>query len=164
MNFLEKIKKSLDFDDFDDYDEFFDDDDYIEDDMKNNSTKESLRHRLKKKDENVFVERKPFMNRKITPIVQKKSAPNVCILKPTTYNDAVDVSDALMSGRAIVLNLENLEIDIAQRIVDFATGACVVLDGSFKSISNHVFVITPNNIDINGGVEDLLLNNFGIEK
>ena len=168
MGFLEKLKNRFDYDEYDDYDELFDeDDDYIDNfDAKTSKTKsmESKFRVQKQNDTDEISGRKFFMGRKITPLEQKKVTPDVCILKPKSYNDSVDVSDALINGRTVVLNLENLTIDVAQRIVDFATGACVVLDGSFKSISNHVFVITPNNIDIDGGMEDLLLNNFGIEK
>ena len=168
MGFLEKIKNRFDFDEYDDYDELFDeDDDYVDSfSTKTNKTKsmESKFRGEKQNDTEEIGGRKLFIGRKITPLEQKKVAPDVCILKPKSYNDSVDISDALINGRAVVLNLENLTSDVAQIIVDFVTGACVVLDGSFKSISNHVFVITPNNIDIDGGMEDLLLNNFGIEK
>lgn len=153
------------YDEYDDYDDFFDeDDDYIDDVEK---PKKSFFKRSFKKDvDDVEVpERKIFSSKsKITEFDARPKAVDVCVLTPKTYNECTDISDALLNKKAVVLNLEGLPVEVAQRIVDFTTGACVIIDGSFKSVSGSVFVITPRSIDIAGGIDDLLLNNFGIEK
>lgn len=166
MGIGESLKKkfSLDEDYYDDYDDgFFDEDEFDEKPKrksffgrsKDNSTNEGL----DEQDKNIFNKRS-----KVTPIEQRRATMDVCVLKPQSYNDATDISDALLERKAVVLNLETINVDIAQRIIDYATGVCVAINGSFKSVSGRVFVITPKNIDITGGLDDLLLNNFGMEK
>ena len=47
----------------------------------------------------------------------------VCIIKPTSVNDAREVTETLLANRTVVLNLEGLDVDIAQRIIDFTSGS-----------------------------------------
>ena len=51
-----------------------------------------------------------------------ESGMEVNIVKPTSVNDARDVTDLILSGSTVVLNLEGLDLDIAQRIIDFTSG------------------------------------------
>ncbi len=88
---------------------------------------------------------------KIVPIKAAQSrSMEVCVLRPTTFNDSQEVCNILLSGKAVVLNMEGIEIDQAQRIVDFISGACYAMQGHVEMISNYIFIITPNSIDISG--------------
>ena len=76
----------------------------------------------------------------------------VCVIKPTSVNDARDVTDNLLVGSTVVLNLEGLDVDIAQRIIDFTSGSTYAIRGNVMKISHYIFVITPANVDISGDV------------
>ena len=76
----------------------------------------------------------------------------VCIIKPTTVNDARDVTDTLLSNSTVVLNLEGLDVEIAQRIIDFTSGSCYAVHGNVMKISHYIFVITPANVDVSGDI------------
>jgi cell division inhibitor SepF len=60
--------------------------------------------------------------------------------------------------------VEGLNIDIAQRIIDFTSGSCFAISGNFQKISNYIFIITPANVDISGDflslVDSLDTNNY----
>ena len=60
---------------------------------------------------------------KVTPMRQMKKMPGtgmeVCVIKPTTVEDAREITETLLANRTVVLNLEGLDVDIAQRIIDF---------------------------------------------
>ena len=43
----------------------------------------------------------------------------VCVIKPTTVEDSREITDTLLSNRTVVLNVEGLDMDVAQRIIDF---------------------------------------------
>ena len=77
----------------------------------------------------------------------------VCVIKPTTFEEALQIADALLEGRSVVLNLEGINNQLAQRIVDFVTGACYSLKAHFESISKFVFVITPEAVYISGATQ-----------
>lgn len=76
----------------------------------------------------------------------------VCIIKPTSVNDARDVTDTLLSNSTVVLNLEGLDVEIAQRIIDFTSGSCYAVHGNVMKISHYIFVITPANVDVSGDI------------
>ena len=76
----------------------------------------------------------------------------VCIIKPTSVNDAREVTDTLLANSTVVLNLEGLDVDIAQRIIDFTSGSCYAVHGNVMKISHYIFVITPANVDVSGDI------------
>ena len=47
-------------------------------------------------------------------------------------------------------NLEGLDLEVAQRIIDFTSGATFAINGNLQKISNYIFIITPASVDISG--------------
>ena len=43
----------------------------------------------------------------------------------------------------MILNLEGLDLEIAQRIIDFTSGAAYAISGNLQKISNYIFLVTP---------------------
>jgi len=73
------------------------------------------------------------------------------VLQPKSLGESREVSRLLKMKQPIVLNivdLENINRDLAQRIMDFVSGAVDALYGDFKKISSGIFIITPNGINI----------------
>lgn len=95
---------------------------------------------------------------KITPMRSpKKGQPmEVCVIKPNSMEDTREIADTLISGCTVVLNLEGVDVDLAQRIIDFTLGSCYSLNGQFQKISDFVFILTPASVDISGDYQDLL--------
>lgn len=86
----------------------------------------------------------------------------VCVIKPTTFEDAREVTETLLSGRAVVLNFEGMDVDLAQRIIDYTCGTCVAIDGNLRKISSYIFIVTPKTVDISGDLQDLLTEAFEV--
>lgn len=80
----------------------------------------------------------------------------VVIMQPETFDDARDVSDHLKNKKPVVVNLENLNKETAQRVVDFLSGSVYGLDGDIQKVSAGIFLIAPNNVDIMGEFNDEL--------
>lgn len=74
----------------------------------------------------------------------------VSIMKPTRFDDSQDICDMLVSERATVVNLEGIDLALAQRIMDFISGAVYSLNGKIHQISNLIFIISPESVDISG--------------
>ena len=79
----------------------------------------------------------------------------VCVIKPVTIDEARGVTETLLQNRAVVLNLEGLDVDIAQRIIDFTSGSCYAINGNLQRISNYIFIITPQSVEISGDFQDI---------
>lgn len=86
----------------------------------------------------------------------------VCVIKPTTFEDAVEITQTLLYNRTVVLNLEGLDVDIAQRILDFTSGSCFAISGNLQKISHYIFIITPKSVDISGDFQEIFGGTFDV--
>lgn len=93
---------------------------------------------------------------KIVPIRTTTKGLEVSIMKPTTFEDSQEICDMLLSGRATVINLEGFDDKLAQRTMDFISGAVYAINGKLHRISNSIFIVSPDNVDISGDYLDLI--------
>ena len=155
--FLNYMKLNEDDDDFDD-DDYYDDEAEEKQKKPLLSNKESL---LDSEEEKSAKKATP----KVTPMRQTKKTGNgmeVCVIKPTSIEDAREITETLLANRTVVLNLEGLDVDIAQRIIDFTSGSCFAISGNLQKISHYIFIITPAIVDISGDFQEILSGSFDV--
>lgn len=149
----------------------YDEDDYYDDDYEDNDTpsRASSQKQTSYLDEDLDKEAskhakvKPVKSNKIIPMRSNGKGMEVCVIKPSTVEDAREISDTLLSGRAVVLNLEGLQVNVAQRIIDFTSGSCYSINGNLQKVSGYIFIITPEAVDISGDFQDLFSgSNFDV--
>lgn len=80
----------------------------------------------------------------------------VVVIHPKSMEDGNEITDTLLSGRAVVLNLEGISPDVAQRIIDYSAGSCYAMRGSLQKITNYIFLVAPSTVDISGDFQDML--------
>ena len=103
---------------------------------------------------------RPASSSKITPMRSgsKRSSQavnmEVCVIKPTTMEEAREIADTLVDNSTVILNLEGIDVELAQRIIDFTSGACYSLGGSLQQVSSYIFVLGPYNVDITGDLQN----------
>ena len=152
-----------------DEDDYYDDDylDDEEDDAAATQRKPSVsRPKNDDFDEEPVIKR-PQPASKITPIKQStsrrmtnSSGMEVCVIKPTSVEDAREITETLLANRTVVLNLEGLDVDVAQRIIDFTSGSCFAISGNLQKISHYIFIITPSSVDVSGDFQDIFGGSF----
>ena len=116
--------------------------------------------------EDTVAAKKPAAT-KITPIGRPNArragngtGMEVCVIKPTSVEDAREITETLLANRTVVLNLEGLDVDVAQRIIDFTSGSCFAIGGNLQKISHYIFIITPSSVDISGDFQDIFGSSF----
>lgn len=159
-------------DEYDDYNGYDDYDDY--DDYEDEPTPVFKKKPVKKSEPAGNPVREKTITQQPVPSVSKSSARNnnkiiplkshnrgmeVCVLRPTSFDDSRDITDILLTGRAAVINLEGIDVEAAQRIIDFISGSCYAMSGNIQKISNYIFIVTPENIDISGDLQNALTSN-----
>ncbi len=107
-----------------------------------------------KKDKVVKMERSA--SNKVVPIRTTPKGLEVCIMKPTSFEDSQEICDTLLTGRATVINLEGFDDKLAQRTMDFISGSVYAINGKLHRISNCIFIVSPDTVDISGDYLDLL--------
>ena len=86
----------------------------------------------------------------------------VCVIKPTSVEEAREITETLLENRTVILNLEGLDVDVAQRIIDFTSGSCYAIHGNLQKISHYIFIITPASVDISGDFQEILSGSFDV--
>lgn len=149
-----KISEGNDDDMFEDDDEYLDDEDIVTERVVSVSKTETVNE----------PKRQPVS--RITPVRQQKkvigSGMEVCVIKPNSVEDAREITETLLANRTVVLNMEGLDVDIAQRIIDFTSGSCYAISGNLQKISHYIFIITPASVDISGDFQEILSGSFDV--
>ncbi|PKM55276.1 MAG: hypothetical protein CVU98_12490 [Firmicutes bacterium HGW-Firmicutes-3] len=83
----------------------------------------------------------------------------VVVIQPESYDEAQDICDHIKSQRPVIINLENMERNVAQRIMDFVSGSCYTLNGNLQRVTNNIFIIAPENVDVAGDFREELKSN-----
>ncbi|NMA83125.1 MAG: cell division protein SepF [Epulopiscium sp.] len=80
----------------------------------------------------------------------------VVVTHPETYDDAQEICNHIRSKKPVVINLEQMDPVIAQRVMDFVSGSCYALDGNIQRVTNNIFIIAPENVDISSNIRQEL--------
>ncbi len=165
MSVLDKFLSIMKLDDEDDFEDDFFDDDEFEETPKKSFFKKNKKSDYDDDEDDFYEDKKTFAaGNKVTPMRQpaRRASMEVCVIKPTVVDDAREITETLLSGRTVILNLEGLDLEIAQRIIDFTSGATYAINGNLQKISNYIFLVTPTNVDISGDLQDLLSTSFDV--
>ncbi|MDD3867731.1 MAG: cell division protein SepF [Eubacteriales bacterium] len=89
-------------------------------------------------------------------VLDFKSAPGqqqVVIMQPADIESAQQACDHIRSGKTVICNIEKVDPKVAQRVIDFITGAAYALDGKVMPVSSVIFVVAPRSTSlVEGGI------------
>lgn len=164
---LDKMQLNADYDD-EEYD-VYDEDEYEDEGFGESlfgkifGNKEKKEVETKKADPNDRVEKKVIRSESrreqsgfwsVKGSKNRNGANEVCIIAPKSYSEVAEIVDTLLSSKVVVLNIEGISLDEAQRITDFVFGAVYAMGGTNFQISSNIFVCAPFGNDIYDGVND----------
>lgn len=155
------MDKFLNYMKLNDEDEDYYDDEYLDDEEEMPAPRKTAASKIKEEEEYEDKAPKKASQPKVTPIRQattrrvQGNGMEVCVIRPTSVEDAREITETLLANRTVVLNLEGLDVDIAQRIIDFTSGSCFAISGNLQKISHYIFIITPASVDISGDFQDI---------
>lgn len=72
----------------------------------------------------------------------------VIVKTPVAFEEVQEIADHVKSRRPVIVNLEGMSKDDAQKILNFLSGAVYALDGGLKRISSGIFLAAPANIQV----------------
>ena len=138
MSFMDELKKIIHpYDDEDDYE--------YEEEFPQPKAKES----------SVFEDRKEERRNKVVNI-HATTQLKVVLVKPDRFESAAEIADHLRDRRAVLINLEQTNKDIARRLIDFLSGVAYAGEGKIKKVSANTYIITPYSVDLMGDLIDEL--------
>lgn len=169
-NFLGKIsfngeEPEDDYEGYDDIDDVEDEDDMEEEYVAAKAPQKNERRKpeISEEEEDIIPKKKSFKSSasassKVVPMRSASPAKQaeVCMILPKGYENSSEIADILLQGKTVVLNMEGMNIDAAQRIIDFTSGACYTMGGNLQKISKKIFIATPSSVELSGDFVNLL--------
>ena len=136
-----------------------DEDYYLDDDFEEEPPRKGLFSRkdsAEYEEEEEPPEKPRFLGRSNPKVVPMRRSMEVTMIKPTSMEDSRDLCDFLLAGKAVVLNMEGIHTEVAQRIIDFTSGATYSMNGNLQKISSYIFIATPDSVELSGDFQDIL--------
>lgn len=169
MGFLDVFLNKMNFSSTDEYDGDYDDMDMTEENEEEEETAASAAEEKKAELEVPKTESAPASSAatfrkkqpktsasKVVPMNGVMKQSEVCMIIPKEYNDTKEIAEILLSGKTVVLNMEAMNLDTAQRVIDFISGACFTMGGNMQKVSKKIIIATPSNVELSGDFTELL--------
>ncbi|HBM79823.1 MAG: cell division protein SepF [Clostridiales bacterium] len=105
-------------------------------------------------DEEIEVIQNSKKNRVLS--IHSNQNAKIVIIEPAAYDEITNLCDCLKNRKIVIANLKNLDQKLAQRFVDFASGAAYALDGDVQQVSCGILLLTPSNVDVTSDLKEEL--------
>lgn len=147
-NITDKLKSFIGFEPIEDEEELMEE---AEESVAPTKVEETPKYTSKS---SVGVPKKPISSEERLVDIQRKNHMKLILIEPNSYEEASKIVDNLKVRKPIIVNLENLDADVARKIFDFVSGATYAIDGNVQKIANSIFIFAPDNVDIAANIEN----------
>lgn len=80
----------------------------------------------------------------VSPVVASKPR----MLTPQSFGDAKVLADEFRRSTPVIMQLSDVDRDLARRLIDFASGVCYSLGGSMEKMASNVFLLLPKGAEV----------------
>lgn len=84
----------------------------------------------------------------ITSVPPKQTGFKVMVVEPRSFEEVQTIVDQMKARRPVILNLESLDKDLAQKILNFLNGAIYALNGETQKVAAGIFFYAPPGVDV----------------
>jgi len=110
-------------------------------------------------DEEEFYGEEPSSPR-VVPLSSagRRGGGQVSVFSPRSYQDVVEIADALRNRQVVSVNLQNADRTLLQRVVDFTSGVTYTIDGKIQKLAESIYLVVPSGIVVNAaGLRDSMI-------
>ena len=100
------------------------------------------------------VSRDDYYNIKVEDAVGEDGKSHMILLEPRACSEAFQIIDHLKMRNAVVVNLKRVTSSQAKKITYALQGAVHALNGEIQQLGGGIFLLTPNNINIQGKISE----------
>ena len=95
-----------------------------------------------------------YYNKTPEESITENHGSKMILMEPRAYSESQQIVDHLKARNTVVVNLKRVTSDQAKRIVDFLSGTIYAIGGDIQKIGGGIFLLTPNNVNIQGTISD----------
>lgn len=97
--------------------------------------------------------RKPMRRGNLVSLDGGSKQVRVMIIEPLEFEEVRTYVDHLRNKHPLIVRVTNVDVDEAQRIVDFMSGATYAVNGNMRKLGEKIFFFAPESISIEGELE-----------
>jgi filamentous hemagglutinin family protein len=88
---------------------------------------------------------------RVVPISQagRRGGTEVSVYSPRAFQDVMEVANSLRNRQVVIVNLQNADRALLQRVVDFTSGVAYTIDGKMQKLAEAIYLIVPSGIVVN---------------
>ena len=90
------------------------------------------------------------------PQLEQKT-PQVVVMQLQSFEQVTQAVEILWQGQPLVLNVVQMDAEIAQRAVDFVAGATYALEGQQQYLAAGIFLFAPNGVQLANAIDETYL-------
>ena len=79
----------------------------------------------------------------------RRGGTEVSVYSPRSYQDVVEIADSLRNRQVVIVNLQNADRALLQRVVDFTSGVAYTLDGKIQKLAEAIYLVAPAGVVVN---------------
>ena len=105
-----------------------------------------------------FYDDEPAGARTVVPLSNaRRGGTEVSVYTPRAFADVTEIADALRRRQVVIVNLQNADRTLLQRVVDFTSGVTYTLDGKIQKLAEAIYLVVPAGVIVNAqGLRDSL--------
>jgi cell division inhibitor SepF len=102
-------------------------------------------------------EPRPRRSRRRAPAGNGGGVASMHVVTPRSFNDAQQVADEFKRSKPVIINLQSTDRELSKRLIDFSSGMTYALGGGMQRISQGIFLLTPENVEVSAEEKARLL-------
>lgn len=79
----------------------------------------------------------------------------VMLVKADVYDEVESIAQNIKERRSVIVNFEQVDKEVAQRMIDFLSGAVFALEGTVEKVSAGTFLFATSNMDVMGRINEM---------
>jgi cell division inhibitor SepF len=99
-------------------------------------------------------------SRNVVPLsnVPRRGGTEVSVYSPRAFADVTEIADALRNRQVVIVNLQNADRSLLQRVVDFTSGVAYTIDGKIQKLAEAIYLVVPSGVTVNAqGLRDSMM-------
>ncbi len=98
--------------------------------------------------------------RNVVPLsnAPRRGGTEVSVYAPRAFADVTEIADALRNRQVVIVNLQNADRTLLQRVVDFTSGVAYTIDGKIQKLAEAIYLVVPAGVAVNAqGLRDSMI-------
>lgn len=110
-------------------------------------------------EEEELYDDEPVAPSRVVPLTNagRRAGTEVSVYSPRGFQDVVEIADALRNRQVCIVNLQNADRTLLQRVVDFTSGVAYTIDGKIQKLAEAIYLVVPAGVVVNAaGLRDTM--------